>query len=114
MLLPYHSFSSCLLAVITSFAEPCGSITDPGKKCPLLKLASCESCGESRDQNRDGNGYPISEIRRIFTLLGYGYGLISILVGFLMGDNLYPVGTRARVWDRSTRTRKPTDFFNPT
>jgi hypothetical protein len=43
---------------------------------------------------RDGNGYPIPETRRVFTLLGYGYGLISITVGFLMGDNLYPAGTR--------------------
>jgi hypothetical protein len=63
---------------------------------------------------RDGNGYPTPETRQIFTLLWYRYGLISIPMGFLMGDNMYPAGTRARVWDRSTRTRKPTGFLNPT
>jgi hypothetical protein len=40
------------------------------------------------------NRYLIPETRRVFTLLEYGYGLISIYVDFLMGDNLYPAGTR--------------------
>jgi hypothetical protein len=66
------------------------------------------------DTVRDGNGYPTPETWRVFTLLGYGYGLISIPVGFLMGDNLYPAGMQARAWDRSTQTRKPTGFLNPT
>jgi hypothetical protein len=46
--------------------------------------------------SRDGNGYPLPETRRVFTLLGDGYGLISKPTGFLMGDNLNPTGTRVR------------------
>jgi hypothetical protein len=59
---------------------------------------------------RDGNGYPKPETRWVFTLLGDGYGLISKPTGFLMGDKLNPAGTRVRVWDPSTHTRKPMGF----
>jgi hypothetical protein len=61
-------------------------------------------------RSRDGNGYPKPETRWVFTLLGDGYGLISKPTGFLMGDKLTPAGTRVRVWDPSTHTRKPMGF----
>jgi hypothetical protein len=56
---------------------------------------------------RDGNGYPLPETQRVFTLLGDGYGLISKLTSFLMGDNLNPMGTRVRAWDISTHAVNP-------
>jgi hypothetical protein len=61
-------------------------------------------------RSRDGNGYPKPETRWVFTLLGHGYGLISKPTGFLMGDKLNPAGTRVRVRDPSTHTRKPMGF----
>jgi hypothetical protein len=51
---------------------------------------------------RDGNGYPWSDTRWVFTPLGYVCGLNILLVGLLLGKNLHPMGKR--VLERSTFT----------
>jgi hypothetical protein len=82
-----------------------GTFSDIDKM--LLNMAAEEAATAA---DRDGNGYPKPETRWVFTLLGDGYGLISKPTGFLMGDKLNPAGTRVRVWDPSTHTRKPMGF----
>jgi hypothetical protein len=44
---------------------------------------------------RDGNGYPLPEIRWVFALLGYGFESISLSMGLLMGSNGNPTSTWA-------------------
>jgi hypothetical protein len=63
---------------------------------------------------RDGNGYPKPETRWVFTPLGYEFGSIFILMGLLMGINVYPTGSWVRVCSYSTQTREPMGFLNPT
>jgi hypothetical protein len=55
---------------------------------------------------RDGNGF--------FTTLGYEFGSIFILMGLLMGINLYQTGLWVRVCFYSTQTRETVGFLNPT
>jgi hypothetical protein len=76
-----------------------------------LKLAGC---GVAAAGSRDGNGYPKSKTRWVFTLLRYEFGSIFITMGFLMGINLYPTGLWVRVCSYSTQTREPVGFLNPT
>jgi hypothetical protein len=46
-------------------------------------------------EGRDGNEYPLPEIRWVFALLGYGFESISLLMGLLMGSNGNPTDTWA-------------------
>jgi hypothetical protein len=46
---------------------------------------------------RDGNGYPKPEYPTSFTRYKGEYGMISLPVGMLMGENLYLSGRRVRV-----------------
>jgi hypothetical protein len=64
-------------------------------------------------KSRNGNGYPIPETWRDFTLLGYGYELISIHVGFLMGNNVPSgyIGTGVGSYHPNPQTH---EFLNPT
>ena len=48
-----------------------------------------------------------------FTLLGQGYGSISLPMGSLIGKKLDPTGLWAWVWEYSTQTRKFMGFENP-
>jgi hypothetical protein len=63
---------------------------------------------------RDDDGYPKPETRWVFTLLGYEFESIFILMGLLMGINIYPAGLWVRVCSYSTQTREPVSFLNPT
>jgi hypothetical protein len=60
---------------------------------------------------RDGNGYLLPETWWVFTLLGYGFGSISLPMGLLMGSNRNPMGTWAAwICSSTTHTRKPMGF----
>jgi hypothetical protein len=76
---------------------------------PFLLVAEKNKCTA-----RDGNGYPKLETRWVFTLLGYGFGLIFIPMGLLMDINVYPTGSWVRVCSYSIQTREPVGFLNPT
>ena len=48
--------------------------------------------GPSLLTDRDGNGYPKPETRRVFAPLGYGFGSTFRPVGLLMGTKSYLLG----------------------
>jgi hypothetical protein len=85
-----------------------------GEEDLLLPPAWVASWRGNRGRRRDGNGYPKSETRWVFTPLGYGFGSIFIPMDLLMGINLYPSGLWVRVCSYSTQTREPVGFLNPT
>jgi hypothetical protein len=64
----------------------------------------------SRRVTRDGNRYPLHETWWVFSLLGYGFGSISLPIGLLIGSNGNPMGTWAWVCSSTTHTRKPMGF----
>jgi hypothetical protein len=78
--------------------------TELEKKLGETKLNQC---------NRDGNGYPLPEIRWVFALLGYVFGSISLPMGLLMGSNGNLTGMWSWVCSSTTHTRKPMGFKNP-
>jgi hypothetical protein len=88
-----------------------GQIGSRGLRC--VKSVASATWENSRCAGKDDNGYPWPETRRVFTLLGHGYGSISLPMSLLMGKKLNPVGLWAWVWACSTQTRKPMGFLNP-
>jgi hypothetical protein len=63
---------------------------------------------------RHGNAYLKLETLWVFTPLGYEFGSIFILMGLLIGINIYPTGSWVRVCFYSTQTREPVGFLNAT
>jgi hypothetical protein len=47
---------------------------------------------------KDGNGYPRPVTWWVFPLLGSGSELNFVSAGLLVGQMLYPMGLRVRVW----------------
>ena len=64
-----------------------------------------EASKKASHSARDGNGYPRSDTRWVFTPLGYICGLNILPVGLLLGKNLHPMGKRVLKRSTFTHTR---------
>jgi hypothetical protein len=72
----------------------CPALPCPRAPAPLTWLARpLHDEKAAGPDTRYGNGYPKSETRWIFILLGYGFGSIFIPMSSLMDINVYPTGS---------------------